>query len=331
MKFTALAIATAALTTGVSAQRPTNTSICDYYTGALLKANTAENQYTLLKLLVNTVVIGNYTKTPAPMNAVPGILAAGKINDTDVNLAPFFTGMSGPTTNRGNVATAGVLFLDGGGAAPLLNNTLPTMGSNQYFLVTHLYQYFGSLLGCTMQGNTAFPAYEGNPSQYDVHKYMYLTNAQNTYFIQQVALAASSFGVATSDIQAVGAALNMYFNQRCTQNVSIPATARPLPQAICISSDCPLAANSSCAAYAQNMTMDAGPNGTVINRGNAGIAAASGSAASSAVASGSARASSAVASASASAKSSTLPSSSGANTLVAGGAVGFAALIAALL
>jgi len=41
------------------AQRPENTSICDYYTAALLKDNTAENQYSVLALLVNTVVIGN--------------------------------------------------------------------------------------------------------------------------------------------------------------------------------------------------------------------------------------------------------------------------------
>ena len=32
--------------------RPMNTSICDYYTTALLKNNTAANQYTLLTLLV---------------------------------------------------------------------------------------------------------------------------------------------------------------------------------------------------------------------------------------------------------------------------------------
>ncbi len=42
-----------------AAQRPANTSICDYYTTALLKNNTAENQYTLLTLVVNTAVIGN--------------------------------------------------------------------------------------------------------------------------------------------------------------------------------------------------------------------------------------------------------------------------------
>lgn len=49
----ALALGTAA------AQRPADTPICDYYTTALLKENTAQNQYTLLTLLVNTVVIGN--------------------------------------------------------------------------------------------------------------------------------------------------------------------------------------------------------------------------------------------------------------------------------
>lgn len=46
----------------VAAQRPSGTSICDYYTTALLKDNTAANQYTLLTLLVNTAVIGNYTQ-----------------------------------------------------------------------------------------------------------------------------------------------------------------------------------------------------------------------------------------------------------------------------
>jgi hypothetical protein len=48
-----------ALAFSAAAQRPANTSICDFYTQALLKENTGENQYTLLTLLVNTVVIGN--------------------------------------------------------------------------------------------------------------------------------------------------------------------------------------------------------------------------------------------------------------------------------
>lgn len=53
-----LAVVATAVGTAV-AQRPSNTSICDYYTTALLKNNTAANQKTLLTLVVNTAVIGN--------------------------------------------------------------------------------------------------------------------------------------------------------------------------------------------------------------------------------------------------------------------------------
>lgn len=60
----------------VTAQRPSNTSVCDYYTTALLMNKTAENQMTLLTLVVNTAVIGNYTQ-PNLGIMVPGILASG--------------------------------------------------------------------------------------------------------------------------------------------------------------------------------------------------------------------------------------------------------------
>lgn len=53
------AVTLAVMANMVHAQRPENTSICDYYTTALLKDNTASNQATLLTLVVNTVVIGN--------------------------------------------------------------------------------------------------------------------------------------------------------------------------------------------------------------------------------------------------------------------------------
>ena len=58
-------------------------------------------------------------------------------------------------------------------------------------LLTHLYQYFGVLLGCTMQGNAAFSEYKGEASQYSVHKYMALDANQVGYFITQVGLAAA--------------------------------------------------------------------------------------------------------------------------------------------
>ncbi|CCG81443.1 protein of unknown function [Taphrina deformans PYCC 5710] len=318
MKFTITATAALAALSNVAAQRPTNTSICDYYTSALLMDNTAENQYTLLKLIVNTVAIGNYT-TPN-MNAVPGILAPGKVNGTAVNLMPFFTGMAGRTTNRNGTATAGVNFLDGGGAAPLMNNTLPTAGSNQYTLVTHLYQYFGYLLGCSMQGTQAFASYGGRTSQYTVHKYMDITHAQNTWFIQQVGLAAQSFGVASADVTAVGTALDQTFNYRCSKNASVPSTAPAAAQAICIANDCPLAVNSSCAAYVQTQAAGVGPNGTVVNAGNVSLASSASSA------SGSARASGA-----AGGGTGTSTTSSAAKNVIVGSFVGAAAFAAALI
>lgn len=112
--FTFLAVAGVVL-----AQRPNDTSICDYYTTALLKENNATNQMTLLTLLVNTAVIGNYTKPNVGIK-VDGILAPGKYNDTDVNLLPYFDGGL-YSSNRGDKATA-VNFLDDGGAVPLMMN-----------------------------------------------------------------------------------------------------------------------------------------------------------------------------------------------------------------
>lgn len=96
-----------------------NMSVCDKYTTALLKDNNATTQYTLLTLLVNTVVIGNYTMPN--MNAVPGILAKGTYMGKDVNLLPYFDGTL-KSSNRGGSSGVSVNFLDGGGAAPLMKN-----------------------------------------------------------------------------------------------------------------------------------------------------------------------------------------------------------------
>jgi hypothetical protein len=84
-----------------------------------LKENNATNQYTLLTLLVNTVVIGNYTKPN--MNAVPGILAKGQYQGKDVNLLPYFDGTL-KSSNRGGSSGVSVNFLDGGGAEPIMKN-----------------------------------------------------------------------------------------------------------------------------------------------------------------------------------------------------------------
>ncbi|KAI0156345.1 hypothetical protein GGR57DRAFT_501410 [Xylariaceae sp. FL1272] len=212
----------------VEAQRPDNTSICDYYTTALLKNNTAENQATLLTLVVNTVVIGNYTM-PNVGVSVPGILAAGKYNGTDVNLLPYFTGDLA-SSNRGGSSGVSINFLDDGGAKPLQNNKpANTENSNQYFLLTHLYQFFGSLLGCSEQGMPGFDAYT---------------------VITQVGLAASSFGVADSDVAIVGSALQSLFGYRCSPPTTAIEAQGPELQAICIADDCPVATSAVCDSYA---------------------------------------------------------------------------------
>lgn len=96
-----------------------NVSLCDKYTTALLTDNNATNQYTLLTLLVNTVVIGNYTQPNK--NAVAGILAKGTYEGEEVNLLPYFDG-SLKSSNRGGSSGVAINFLDGGGATPLMKN-----------------------------------------------------------------------------------------------------------------------------------------------------------------------------------------------------------------
>ncbi|KAM0747307.1 hypothetical protein T439DRAFT_98556 [Meredithblackwellia eburnea MCA 4105] len=246
MKFrTSLLAAVGALSTFTSAQAPANSTICDYYTTALTKNNTAANQYLVLTLLVNTAVIGSYSPLANASVKVPGILNPnGTYMGQSVNLVPYFSGQFN-STNGGGSTGVSKNFLDGGGAAPLMNNTPANdQTSNQYFLLTHLYEFFGLLLGCSEVGMGAFPAYGGNPSMYEVHKFMVLDAAEMGYFITQVALAAQSFGVAAADIAKVGTALNSVFNVKCAPATN--ATGTLAEQSICTGNGCPLAPNSNC-------------------------------------------------------------------------------------
>jgi hypothetical protein len=253
-----------ALSALVTAQRPANMSICDYYTTALLKENNATNQMTLLTLVVNTAVIGNYTM-PNVGIAVPGILAAGTYNGTAVNLLPYFDG-SYKSSNRGGSSGVSVNFLDDGGAAPLMKN-MPSNGnttSSQYMLLTHLYEYFGYLTGCSQLGMAGYPAYSGQTSMGKVHKFMDLNPYQLGYFITQVGLSAASFGVATEDVTAVGQALGAAFGYRCAAATAIPASASPDLQSICQDSTCPVSPmNATCSAYG-NATAPMLANGTTV-------------------------------------------------------------------
>uniref|UniRef100_L2FXE9 Uncharacterized protein n=1 Tax=Colletotrichum fructicola (strain Nara gc5) TaxID=1213859 RepID=L2FXE9_COLFN len=232
MHYKIISVALAAASS-VAAQRPADTPICDYYTTALLKNNTAENQYTLLTLLVNTVVIGNYTMPNVGVK-VPGILAAGTYNGAEVNLLPYFNGDLA-SSNRGGSSGVSVNFLDGGGAAPLMKN-MPANDdkSNQYFLLTHLYQFFGSLLGCSQYGMTGFPGYDGHASMYQVHKFMDLDMNELGYFIRWLGRLPLSALLKTTSRQS---------------ERRFPSSLGPQLQAICIENSCPISPNSTCASY----------------------------------------------------------------------------------
>lgn len=120
----------AGLASLAAAARPTDVSICDYYTKALLGADSAHHQKLLLILVVNTAVIGNYT-TPNVGVTVPGILAPGEYDGESVNLLSYFNGGL-ESTNEGGKCGVSVNFLDGGGAAPLMmNKPADNTSSNQ--------------------------------------------------------------------------------------------------------------------------------------------------------------------------------------------------------
>lgn len=109
-------VSAAIAATALSAATP---SLCDKYTQALFMSDTAANQYSLLVALVNTVVIGNYTQ-PNVGISVPGILASGYYMGEKVDLLPYFNGCLKSSNQDGRPAA--INFLDGGGAAPLMNN-----------------------------------------------------------------------------------------------------------------------------------------------------------------------------------------------------------------
>jgi len=285
MKFISSALAILGSAALVSAE-----SLCDKYTTAVLTNNTAANQLTLLTVLVNTVVIGNYSAAGKSGYYVPGILAAGDYQGTPVSLVSYFDGSMNSTNVgvpgayhvAGNNSQPGqVNFLDGGGPTPLLNS-MPAnnVSSHQYGLMTHLYEYFGVLLNCSLQStvnpspstpsnssypygdvsaNGGFNSYQGDPSMYDVHRYMNLSAAQVGYFIQQVALAAASLGVSTTDIVTVGDALATTFTELCSPGVqvipNVPATYQL--DSLCVNSTCSKSSNPSCSAYPDSTRVQA--------------------------------------------------------------------------
>jgi len=76
-----------------------------------------------------------------------------------------------------------------------------------------------------------------------------------SYFIEQVGLAAASFGVTMDDVNIVGKALMSAFGYRCAPPaIVIPAQGAQL-QSICSAPNCPISPNATCSMYQSNITM----------------------------------------------------------------------------
>lgn len=149
----------------------TNLTICEKYTP------TNSTQYAWITNLINTAFTGDFTPLPNLWPANPngtyqstGILDPNAVyrdpcfEVTKVNLVPWFNGTF-KSTYRGGKAVA-KNFLDGGSVLAL-SEGVPAWDedSNQYKMMTHFYQYFGIILGCS---SPEFPKYEGGASQAQV-------------------------------------------------------------------------------------------------------------------------------------------------------------------
>jgi hypothetical protein len=209
-------------------------TICVKYTKALFGNDTADNELSLMKAVVNLALLGNSSL------GVAGILAPGG------GLRFYFTGAKDTTNINGTPGKEN--FLDAS------NPANPAPSTNTYVLLTHLYQFFGGLLGCTANG---FPSYKGDPDMYRVHKFMRLQHNEVLYFNRQVTDAASALGVAPSDVYTIGNLLNGVFNKRCTPPLTsadgVPSFLVGTDPSICTSSNCPIENASYCPGN-NNMT-----------------------------------------------------------------------------
>jgi hypothetical protein len=121
-------------------------------------------------------------------------------------------------------------------------------------LLTHLYQFFGKLLDCSAYNTSEFPAYSGHDMA-SSHAFMNLDPSEFGYFVQQVGLAATSFGVTEEDVTAVATALQKLFGYKCSPAATVIPEQGMTLNSICQNEDCPLDPKATCAAYPNNGTV----------------------------------------------------------------------------
>lgn len=82
-----------------------------------------------------------------------------------------------------------------------------------------------------------------------MNRFMDLSQAEVTYFIEQVAGSAMSFGVSADDLTPVGTALMTLFGYRCSPPTTVIPAQGSQGQSICQAEDCPLAPMGNCDGY----------------------------------------------------------------------------------
>jgi hypothetical protein len=99
-----------------------------------------------------------------------------------------------------------------------------------------------------------FPKYSGHDMA-SAHAFMDLDPAEFGYFVQQVGLAATSFGVTEDDVTAVAGALQKLFGYKCSPPATVIPEMGPTLNSICQNDKCPLDPMATCSAYPNNGTV----------------------------------------------------------------------------
>ncbi|OBT96406.2 hypothetical protein VE01_05647 [Pseudogymnoascus verrucosus] len=239
------------------AQRPSNSSICDYYTEVKYGSASEANQLKMMQGIVS-LAFGGPAAASIESGSVPdgltGILNPGVHDGVPVNLLPFFNG-SIASTNLNNQAV-GINWLDDGGILPLVNfmsgktETVELRNTtNEYRLFGHFYTAFAYIFGCS--NPPASPTTGRPPNPAYVHKFMSLNFTEIGHFINQLTLSSEYYGFSTTDAQSLALLMNSRYNIRCAPAVSLNPKQAPQLFSLCQDPTCPLAVpNSDCEAYA---------------------------------------------------------------------------------
>jgi hypothetical protein len=99
-----------------------------------------------------------------------------------------------------------------------------------------------------------FPKYTGHDMA-SAHAFMNLDPSEFGYFVQQVGLAATSFGVTEEDVTAVAGALQKLFGYKCSPPTTVIPEMGATLNSICQNDKCPLDPMATCSAYPNNGTV----------------------------------------------------------------------------